>query len=117
MPVFAAIPAIIGSVGSAIGGGLAAIGGGSALAGGLKVASLAGSLLGNHASSGHLASGAQNAIDAQLGMYNQTRADLQPFFSTGTSAISQLGSLFGLGTGGPNDASAGRARRGPPGPS
>lgn len=32
----------------------------------------------------------------QLGMYQQTRSDLNPFISTGTSALSQLASLFGL---------------------
>jgi hypothetical protein len=50
---------------------------------------------------------ANKAANTQLQMYNQTRQDLQPYMNTGTSALSQLSSLFGLGAGGsgvPNTA-------------
>lgn len=42
------------------------------------------------------ANAALQAQQTQLAMYNQTRQDLSPFTSTGSSAISQLAGLFGL---------------------
>lgn len=56
---------------------------------------------------------AQDAQQTQLQMYNQTRQDLSPYLSTGTSALNQLSSLFGLGTNGsagtgPTNATAGK---------
>jgi hypothetical protein len=69
-------PAIIGAVG-AIGGGVAGAVGASNAADAQQQA-------------------AQQAQQTQLAMYNQMRSDLSPFMSVGTSAISQLASLFGL---------------------
>ena len=48
--------------------------------------------------------GNKAAIQAQMDMYNQTRSDLMPFMSVGTSALGQLASLWGLGG---TDGSAG----------
>lgn len=45
----------------------------------------------------------------QLQMYNQTRSDLSPYMNTGNAALSQLASLFGIGTGGPTAATAAAA--------
>ncbi len=55
------------------------------------------------------ASAAKNASATQLQMYQQTRADLQPFVQGGSSAFSQLANIFGFGAGGtgqPNAAAA-----------
>jgi len=43
---------------------------------------------------------AQAAINAQLGMFNQTRQTLAPFVSGGTNAMTQLQALLGIGPGG-----------------
>lgn len=40
---------------------------------------------------------AQLASQTQLQMYNQTRSDLAPYLQTGTGALSQLASMFGIG--------------------
>lgn len=55
------------------------------------------------------ANAANQAAQTQLHMYDQTRSDLQPFMSTGGSAMSQLANLFGFGPGGtgvPNASAA-----------
>jgi hypothetical protein len=52
---------------------------------------------------------AQLASQTQLGIFNQTQANLAPYNQAGQSALSQLASLFGLGPGGggqPNAAAA-----------
>ena len=46
------------------------------------------------------ANAANNAINTQLGIFNQTQANLAPYNQVGQSALSQLASLFGLGAGG-----------------
>jgi hypothetical protein len=46
------------------------------------------------------ANAANNATNTQLGIFNQTQANLAPYNQVGQSALSQLASLFGLGTGG-----------------
>lgn len=43
---------------------------------------------------------ANNATNTQLGIFNQTQQNLQPYNQVGQSALTQLASLFGLGTGG-----------------
>jgi hypothetical protein len=43
---------------------------------------------------------AQLASQTQLGIFNQTQANLAPYNQVGQSALSQLASLFGLGPGG-----------------
>jgi hypothetical protein len=43
---------------------------------------------------------ANNATNTELGIFNQTQANLKPYNQVGQSALSQLASLFGLGTGG-----------------
>lgn len=58
------------------------------------------------------ANAANQAAATQLQMYNTTRGDLQPFLNTGTSALQQLSSIWGLGgsggsgTGTPNAQAA-----------
>jgi hypothetical protein len=54
---------------------------------------------------------AQLATQTQLGIFNQTQANLAPYNTMGQSALSQLASLFGLGPGasGPNAATANAA--------
>jgi hypothetical protein len=54
---------------------------------------------------------AQLASQTQLGIFNQTQANLQPYNTAGQSALSQLAQLFGLGPGGggPSNASAAAA--------
>ena len=52
---------------------------------------------------------AQIASNTQLGIFNQTQQNLQPYNTAGQSALSQLASLFGLGTGGPTNATAANA--------
>lgn len=49
---------------------------------------------------------ANAASQTRLKMYDQTRSDLQPYLNTGTSALQQLARMFGLGTGGPSNATA-----------
>lgn len=100
MPSISIPASIIGGIGSVVGGAATAIGA-SGLAGPLIGA--AGSI-GSSLLSGGGAQGAANtqtaaanqAAATQLQMYNQTRQDLSPFTSTGSSAISQLAGLFGL---------------------
>src|SRR5262245_32751570 len=46
------------------------------------------------------AGGAKSAAKAQMKMYQQTRADLAPYMTTGTSALNQIAKLWGLGPGG-----------------
>jgi hypothetical protein len=46
------------------------------------------------------AKAANNATNTQLGIFNQTQANLAPYNQAGQSALSQLASLFGIGTGG-----------------
>ena len=45
-------------------------------------------------------SAAQTAANTQLSIFGQTQANLAPYNQVGQSAVSQLASLFGLGTGG-----------------
>ena len=52
---------------------------------------------------------AQIASNTQLGIFNQTQQNLQPYNTAGQSALSQLASLFGLGAGGPTNATAANA--------
>lgn len=55
------------------------------------------------------ANAANQAAATQLQMYNQTRSDLLPYMTTGTSALGQLANLWGIGPGGngtPNAAAA-----------
>jgi len=53
------------------------------------------------------ANSAQNALNAQTGMYNQTVGNEQPFLQAGQGAISQLNYLQGIGTPGQYDATSG----------
>lgn len=80
MPIAAAVPAIIGAVGSVAGGYLSASGARSA--------------------ANAQAAGANQASQTQLHIYDQIRHDLSPFLKTGTGAINSLASLFGFGNGG-----------------
>lgn len=54
---------------------------------------------------------AQLASQTQLGIFNQTQANLAPYNTAGQSALSQLAGLFGLGPGGsgPNASTASAA--------
>ena len=54
------------------------------------------------------ANAADQAAQTQLSMYNQTRSDLAPYLSTGTSALNQLANVWGLNgaNGGVPNASA-----------
>lgn len=45
------------------------------------------------------ANAANRAADVQQNIYNQTRADLAPYLNTGTSALSSLAQLLGIGGG------------------
>ena len=48
----------------------------------------------------NIAAGSANrAADIQQGIYNQTRADLSPFTTAGTGALSQLSQILGIGGG------------------
>lgn len=78
MPVGAAI-----GVGSAVGGGISALGAKSAAK--------------------TQAGAAKDAAAQQLQMYNQTRADLQPYNQYGQGALSPLAQLLGFGGGGGAD--------------
>ncbi|WP_057659266.1 hypothetical protein [Pseudoxanthomonas dokdonensis] len=44
------------------------------------------------------AAGGQNAINAQLAMYNQSRADTLPYQQTGVGALNMLAGMYGLPT-------------------
>lgn len=93
-----AIGAAIGGVGSLIGGGLQASAAGDAAQAQLQAAQL--------------------AAETQLQMYNQTRADLAPWMTTGGAANTQLANLYGLGPGGtgvPNTAAMTTALENTPG--
>lgn len=89
MPVAPFVPAIIG--------GIATIGGGLLSANASKNAAKT------------QAAAAQQGVQAQQQMYEQTRSDLAPYLTTGNSALSQLAQLFGLGSGGPSGATAQQA--------
>jgi hypothetical protein len=77
-----------------------AIIGAGAIAGGTSIAS--GIIGSNAAQSAAQAQeqAANNATNTQLGIFNQTQANLAPYNQAGQSALSQLASLFGLSTGG-----------------
>ena len=65
--------------------------------------SIASSLIGSNAAQSAAqteANAANNATQTQLGIFNQTQQNLQPYNQVGQSALSQLASLFGLSTGG-----------------
>lgn len=55
------------------------------------------------------ANAANQAAATQLKMYEQTRADLSPFMSAGTGALSQLANIFGFGPGGKGTPNASAA--------
>jgi len=96
----------------AIGAGLAAIGGGSAIAGGLTVAGTAASLIGaNNAANATREAGqlsyqaTQDAARLQQQIYEQNRADNEPFRQIGLSAADALAGGLGLrAPGQPNGA-------------
>lgn len=69
----------------------AAVVGGASLVGGLASASSAGKAADAQGAA------AQASTEAQLKMYNQTRADLSPYTQAGTSATNALAALMGLG--------------------
>jgi hypothetical protein len=46
------------------------------------------------------ANAANTANQTELGMFNQTRQDLQPFMGAGTNALTSLQNLLGIGAGG-----------------
>jgi hypothetical protein len=78
----------------------AAVLGGGLLAGGGAIAS---SIIGSNAAqsaAGAQLGAAQTAANTQLGIFNQTQANLAPYNQVGQSALSQLAKLFGLGPGG-----------------
>lgn len=86
---------------------------GPVIAAGLGAAgSIGGALIssnGANSAANTQANAANEAAATQLKMYQQTRSDLQPFMSTGGSAMSQLANLFGFGPGGngtPNASAA-----------
>lgn len=79
---------------------------GIAAVGGIASAAIGSSAASDAASAQQQA--ADQASQTQLQMYNQTRKDLSPYLSTGTSALNQLSSLFGIGGSGPTNATAGR---------
>jgi hypothetical protein len=84
----------------------AAILGGGAIAGGSSIISgLVGSSAAKEAA-GIQANAANNATNTQLGIFNQTQANLQPYNTAGQSALSQLAKLFGLGPGGSGQPNA-----------
>lgn len=83
------IPSIIGA-GASIGGSLISAGGASDAANAQLQA-------------------AQAAQQTQLQMYQQTRSDLAPFMNAGSSALSQLASIFGFSTAPPPSASGAAA--------
>lgn len=91
-----------------------AILGGGLIAGGAGIASgIIGSNAAQQAGQDQLQA-AQLASQTQLGIFNKTQANLQPYNQMGQSALSQLASLFGLsGSGGagtgPTAATAGAA--------
>ena len=77
------------------------------LGGGSIISGLMGSSAASDAAQAQLQA-AQLAASTQLGIYNQTQANLQPYNTAGQSALSQLAAIFGLGPGGsgPNPATA-----------
>lgn len=81
-------------------------------AGILGGASIGSAVLGSNAAktaSNDQLQAAQLAAQTQLGIFNQTQSNLQPYNTAGQSALSQLAKLFGLGPGGggqPNAAAA-----------
>lgn len=64
----------------------------------------------------NIAAGSANrAADIQQGIYNQTRADLSPFTTAGTGALSQLSQILGIGGGAPDNTMLFRALEQSPG--
>lgn len=93
-----------------IGPALTALGGASVLI--PAAAAIGGGLIAAHGSSqaaNTQANAAAAGQQSQLQMYQQTRSDLAPYMTTGNAAMSQLASLFGIGTGGPTAATAASA--------
>lgn len=67
----------------------------------ILTASAAGSAIGgffSNQAAGQQANAANNATQAQLGMFNTTQQNLQPYMGAGTTALSQL--MGGIGPGG-----------------
>lgn len=86
----------------------AVLGSGVIAAGSSLASGLLGSGAAKTAANDQLAA-ANLASQTQLGIFNQTQANLQPYNTAGQSALSQLAKLFGLGPGGggtPNAAAA-----------
>lgn len=103
MPLAALVGPVLGAFGVSA-GTASLIGAGVSVAG-----SLLGGGAGGSGGSNPAVSAANQAAATQLQMYQQTRQDLQPFMSTGTSALGQLANIFGFGPGGtgqPNAAAA-----------
>ena len=88
----------------------AILGAGAISAGGGIASGLIGSNAAQNAAQAQLQA-AQNAAQTQLGIFNQTQQNLQPYNTVGQSALTQLASLFGLGPGGtgPNSSTAATA--------
>lgn len=80
------------------------VGGGLAAAGGVGSA-IIGSNAANSAATAET-NAADTATNTQLGIFNQTQANLAPYNQVGQSALSQLASLFGLGAGGSGPTAA-----------
>lgn len=81
-------------------------------AGLLGAGSIASAVIGGNAAQSAAsaeAAAANKATNTQLDIYNQTKQGLAPYNTAGQSALSQLASLFGIGTGGPNAATAANA--------
>ena len=86
----------------------AVLAGGALSAGGSLLSGYLGSQAAKSASQAQLQA-ANNATNTQLGIFNQTQANLQPYNTAGQSALSQLAKLFGLGPGGSGQPNAGAA--------
>jgi hypothetical protein len=71
----------------------------TAIAGGALVSSLIGSNASQSAANTQ-ASAANNATNAQLQMFGQTQANLQPWMNAGTASLAQLQAALGIGGGG-----------------
>ena len=74
----------------------------AALGVGSAVAGIGGALISSNASQNAAqteANAANQASATQLNMFNQTKATLAPFVGGGTTALSQLMNIFGLGNG------------------
>lgn len=75
------------------------------LGGGSIISGLMGSNAASSAAQAQLQA-AQLAANTQLGIFNQTQANLAPYNKVGQSAVSQLAALFGIGAGGPSSGTA-----------